>query len=206
MSERPENLSAAEAAERLVDGNARYRQDRHHHPNRHSARREELVAGQRPFASILTCSDSRVSPEIVFDQGLGDLFVIRVAGHVSSDTVLGSLEYASLQLGVNLIVVMGHARCGAVEPALNDVQYDGPATHSHIDALIEAIRPAVLAATRDGNDDPLDASIRENARMVADTIRGSSPPPTLAFSAGCEIRPAHYDLASGRVSWLLDER
>ncbi|MGI9590692.1 MAG: carbonic anhydrase [Myxococcota bacterium] len=205
MPQRPESLSAAEAMQRLVDGNERYRRDRDEHPHNDAARRQELVSGQRPFASLLGCADSRVPPEIVFDQGLGDLFVIRVAGNILDAAVLGSLEFASLQLGVNLIVVMGHRSCGAVQAAVENADLDGPATNSHVDDLIAAIRPAVLAVTRPGSDDPLEDSVRAHARGVAAAIRTSAP--VLGGLAGdvLQVRPAYYDLESGEVAWLCDE-
>ncbi len=171
-------------------------------PNADPKRREELVGGQRPFATILTCADSRVPPELIFDRGLGDLFVIRVAGNVADDAVLGSIEYASLNLGVNLIVVMGHQSCGAVDAAAQNKDFDGPATHSHIDALIDAIRPAVLQAARKGDDNLLERSVRRNAIMVSERIRTSEPVMSKVCAVGVAVQPAYYDLSSGRVQWL----
>lgn len=200
--DRPVNLSAGEALERLQVGNERFVSDSPVRPRDGAARRKELVAAQSPFATIITCADSRVPAELVFDQGLGDLFVIRVAGNISDDAVLGSVEYASLHLGVNLIVVMGHRSCGAVSAAVDNVDFDGPATHSHIDALIDAIRPAVLAAQRQGNDDLLDRSIRQNAIMVAAEVRSSEPIVAGLEEHGVEVRSAYYDLKSGKIGWL----
>lgn len=103
----------------LVEGNRRYQAQRLTHPHQNAARRAALAAGQHPFAAVLSCADSRVPPEIVFDQGLGDLFVVRVAGNITDDVVLGSLEYAVEHLHVPLVVVLGHYKCGAVTvPAL----------------------------------------------------------------------------------------
>jgi len=200
--ERPENLSAAEALELLKAGNQRFASDSVTRPRSDSARRQELVGGQRPFATILTCADSRVPVELVFDQGLGDLFVIRVAGNVADDAVLGSVEYASLHLGVHLIVVMGHRSCGAVSAAVDNADFDGPATNSHIDALIDAIRPAVRMMASRGSEDLLERSIRQNAIMVADQIRRSEPVLAGLGKQGVEVRPAYYDLESGEVHWL----
>jgi carbonic anhydrase len=140
--------------------------------------------------------------ERVFDQGLGDLFVIRIAGNFSNDAVLGSVEYASLHLGVNLIVVMGHRSCGAVSAAVDNVDFDGPATHSRIDALIDAIRPAVRTARSQGNDDLLERSIRENAIMVAGQIRSSEPVMAGLDDHGVEVHSAYYDLENGKVDWV----
>ena len=143
MSDRPENLSATEALERLKVGNQRFISGELAHPNTRPERRKELMAGQSPFATIITCADSRVPVEILFDQGLGDLFVIRVAGNISDDAILGSVEYAAAILGVNLTVVMGHKSCGAVGAAVDYIVGDGARTGTHIDALVDAIRPAV---------------------------------------------------------------
>ena len=165
------SVSAAEALERLKAGNDNYVNDRDTHPHNDAAHRASLKGGQQPFASILTCADSRVSPELIFDQGIGDLFVVRVAGNIADDPGMGSLEYASMHLGVKLVVVMGHRSCGAVSAAVDNVDATGPATGTHIDSLIDAIRPAVKASA--GSSDLLDASIRTNATMVADKVRTS---------------------------------
>ncbi|RKZ13168.1 carbonic anhydrase [bacterium] len=207
-------VTAAEALERLKSGNARYRSDKVGGSTTTSVHRN-LSAGQAPVACVVTCSDSRVSPELIFDQSPGDLFVIRVAGHVCDDAALGSIEYAALHLGVRLVVVMGHHNCGAVEAAVQNADFDGPSTHSHIDALIQAIRPAVLHAAGAGGSgdlggsgdsgdagDLLDASIRQHARMVATQIRDSQP--VLADIAAKDLRviPAYYDLRSGEAEVL----
>jgi carbonic anhydrase len=202
FDDRPENVRAREALERLEVGNKRFVSDNPIRPNINAARRRELVAGQHPFATIISCADSRVPAEFVFDQGLGDLFVVRGAGNISDDAVLGSVEYASLHLGVNLIVVMGHRTCGAVSAAVDNVDVDGPATDSHIDALIGAIRPAVRAARNQGNDDLLDRSIRENATIVAEQIRSSEPIIAGLERQGVEVHSAYYDLKTGKVDWL----
>ena len=194
------NLTASEALERLQRGNERFRHDKDKHPRNDASYRDSLAGGQTPFASVVTCSDSRVPPELIFDQGLGDLFVIRVAGNVCNDAVLGTIEYASMLLGVKLVVVMGHRSCGAVSAAVDHVDVDGPATHSHIDTLIDAIRPAVRAA--EGAEDLLDRSVRENAAMVAAQIRKSDPVMTKLATEGVEVKPAYYDLESGKVEWL----
>jgi carbonic anhydrase len=195
--ERPQNLTADEASARLTEGNHRFVAGGLEHPHCDPTRRAELAGGQQPFATVITCADSRVPVELVFDQGLGDVFVIRVAGNIADDAVLGSLEYASLHLGVNLVVVMGHRSCGAVGAAV-----DGSATGTHIDALIDAIRPAVDLAKADGEEDLLERSIRTNAAMVADQVRTSEPAMAGLAAEGVAVRPAYYDLATGEVSWL----
>lgn len=202
MSDRPENLSASEALQRLKDGNARYVAESMERPNSCGNRRAELVGGQRPFATVVTCADSRVPPELVFDQGLGDVFVIRVAGNIAEPGVLGSIEYASLHLGVNLVVVMGHQSCGAVGATVDNADFDGPATHSNIDAIIEAIRPPVRQAKEHGTDDLVERSVRENARYVAGQIRSSDPVLKGLAAKGLAVQPAYYKLDGGAVEWL----
>jgi carbonic anhydrase len=145
----------------------------------------------------VTCADSRVPVELVFDQGLGDVFVIRVAGNIADDAVLGSIEYASMHLGVNLVVVMGHQSCGAVGAAV-----DGSATGTHIDSLIDAIAPAVAEAKAEGNDDLLERSVHANATMVSTQIRESQPVLAGLGEQGVAVRPAYYSLETGEVSWL----
>ena len=196
-NERPSNLSAAEAMSRLEAGNQRYVAGSSSHPNCDPVRRASLTGGQQPFATILTCADSRVSPELIFDQGLGDLFVIRVAGNILDDAVLGSIEYASVHLGVNLVMVMGHESCGAVGAAVQ-----GDPTQLHIDELIRAIRPAVEKAQAAG-DSSLDGSVRANASYVAETL-GSAEPVMgkLCAESGVSVRAAYYSLSSGSVSLL----
>ena len=197
MSERPDNLSAAEALDQLEAGNQRFVSGASEHPHCDPARRAELAGGQRPFATVVTCSDSRVPVELVFDQGLGDVFVIRVAGNIADDAVLGSIEYASMHLGVNLVVVMGHQSCGAVGAAV-----DGSATGTHIDSLIDAIAPAVAEAKAEGNDDLLERSVHANATMVSTQIRESQPVLAGLGEQGVAVRPAYYSLETGEVSWL----
>src|SRR5947209_10905279 len=126
--------AADEALARLMAGNRRYVLHKEQHPDQSLTRRKELESGQHPFAVILGCADSRVSPEILFDQGLGDLFVIRVAGNVVDDTILASVEYAVEHLGTRLIMVLGHEKCGAVSAAI-----EGGKQPRHLDALVAAI-------------------------------------------------------------------
>ena len=199
---RPANVSADDGIHRLQQGNVRYRENRMVHPNHDPRRRAALVQGQHPFATILTCADSRVSPEIIFDQGLGDLMVARVAGNICDDAVLGTIEYSSMHLGVNLVVVMGHRGCGAVDAAVGNLDVDGPNTHSHIDALISAIRPAVDRAAAESHENLLERSVRQHATMVATQIRESGPIVARLTKHGTKVCPAYYDLGTGEVIWL----
>jgi carbonic anhydrase len=191
----PDSTSALRA---LLEGNARYVEAKLTHPDQTAARRAELVGEQHPFAVIFGCSDSRVPAEIVFDQGLGDLFVVRVAGPVLDDAVLGSLEFAALELAVPLILVLGHERCGAVTAAL-DVLDKGTTPPGHISHLVDAISPAVKRV-RGRPGDVLDNAVRANIELVVEKLRTSRQVLAAQVSSGkLRIVGARYDLDSGRV-------
>jgi carbonic anhydrase len=190
--------AADEALTKLMAGNRRYVRHQQQHPNQSLARRKELEKAQHPFAVILGCADSRVSPELLFDQGLGDLFVIRVAGNIADDAVLGSIEYAVEHLGTKLIMVLGHEKCGAVSAAV-----DGGVTAGHIQALVAAIQPSVEAAGKEAGD-KIHNCVIANARRVARQVRESEP--VLKESVekyGVKVVAADYALDSGKVN-LLD--
>jgi carbonic anhydrase len=150
----------------------------------------EVAKGQHPIAIIVGCSDSRVAPEIVFDQGLGDLFVVRVAGNVVDDHAIGSIEYAVEHLHASLIVVLGHDRCGAVQAAIS-----GDDAPGHIQSLVESIRPAVEAAKSEPGD-LLDNAINENVRRVVNQLQTSQP------ILGQEVQEGHLQVVGAR--YLLD--
>jgi len=189
-----ENISAEEALQRLVDGNARAVADGHTHPHNDSERRASLVGGQKPFAIIIACADSRVVPELAFDQGLGDVFTIAVAGNVASPEVIGSAEYAVAHLGVNLVVVMGHQSCGAVGAACAGGD-NGP----HLNQLVSHIVPAVAKVGEQG----LDAVVREHASHSARAMIERSDIIGGAVNEGrCRVVPAYYSLEDGSVSFL----
>jgi carbonic anhydrase len=191
----PDSTSALRA---LLEGNARYVEAKLTHPDQTAARRAELVGEQHPFAVIFGCSDSRVPAEIVFDQGLGDLFVVRVAGPVLDDAVLGSLEFAALELRVPLILVLGHERCGAVTAAL-DVLDKGTTPPGHISHLVDAISPAVKRV-RGRPGDVLDNAVRANIELVVEKLRTSRQVLANQVSSGkLRIVGARYDLDRGRV-------
>jgi carbonic anhydrase len=182
----------------LIDGNNRYVGNKMIHPHLTAQRRAEVAKGQFPFATILSCSDSRVPPELVFDQGLGDLFIARVAGNVVSDEIFGSLEYAAEHLHVPLIVVMGHENCGAVEAAVKGVEEPG-----HINSLVDRIAPAVTEAKKHNPSDLLDESIRVNVKMVVEQIRKSQPILAAMIQQGkVKVVGARYDLDTGKVEFL----
>ncbi|GGC92591.1 carbonic anhydrase [Tersicoccus solisilvae] len=165
-------VSPAEAWQRLADGNRRFVAGRSNHPNQDAARRTALVNAQHPFAVIFGCSDSRLAAEIIFDVGLGDVFVIRTAGQVIDDAVLGSLEYSIAVLGVPLIVILGHDSCGAVT-ATRDAVDSGQMPAGFIRDLVERITPSVLTAKREGHDD-LTAMIDEHVRQTAARLEDNS--------------------------------
>jgi len=194
------------ALARLAAGNARYVAGRAKHPHQDVARRAIVAAGQRPFATILTCADSRVAPELIFDQGLGDLFVVRVAGNVVDEAILASIEYSVIHLGSALIVVLGHGRCGAVEATAEALEGRGSEDdrETRIGALAGLIAPAVRAVPASASD-PLEAAISLNAENGAAEIFAESPP-LRARVLSCRLRiiSARYDLDAGRVTLLND--
>ncbi|MCB0164337.1 MAG: carbonic anhydrase [Anaerolineae bacterium] len=198
MSHHNANLpSPNEALQMLKNGNQRYVEAQLTHPDQTPQRRTDLSGGQSPFAIVLGCADSRVPPEIVFDQGLGNIFTIRVAGNVIDDIVLGSIEYAAEHLHTPLMVVLGHSNCGAVAATLAGGELGG-----HLPSLAEAIQPAVNMA-KDQAGDVLDNAVRINAKMMAEHLRQSEPILAKLVNSGqFKVVAARYDLASGVVDFL----
>ncbi len=185
------------ALQALLAGNNRFCNGHLLRPHEDDSRRKSLVAGQKPIATILSCSDSRVSPELIFDQGLGDLFVIRVAGNSLDDEVLGSIEYSVEHLGTQLIVVMGHEQCGALTAALKAV-HEG----NHVDALLRPLGPAVQN-TKGMPGDRVDNAVRDNVRIVVEELKKSQPVlANLREKGTVKIVGAEYHLQSGRVEFL----
>ena len=171
------------------------------------ARRSDLVAGQEPFAIILGCSDSRVPAEIVFDQGLGDLFVIRVAGNIVAPSQVGSVEFAAERLGTRLVVVLGHSQCGAVQATLEELQRPSSGQSSNLRSIVDRVRPSVegLLATDLRHD--LDAltmqAVRANVRLSADHLRNGSPIlERLIQRDGLLVVGAEYSMATGVVDFF----
>ncbi len=193
-------ISAATAHKRLVDGNARYAAGQHLRLD-HSARREVTAKGQNPFAIVLGCSDSRVPPEVVFDQGLGEIFTVRVAGNIADDLALGSMEYAVGHFATPLLVVLGHEKCGAVAATV-DVAKSGQMPGPHISSLVTAITPAV-DASKGLPGDPVENAIRANIQRVVDGLKASQPVLAAAVAAGrLQIVGAEYQFTSGKVRFL----
>lgn len=198
----PQNTIAPEAAlKRLMDGNARYAANTP--ANRDfSAGRAARAQSQHPIAAILSCADSRVAPELTFDQGPGDLFVVRVAGNFVNDDGLASIEYAVKFLGTPLIMVLGHSGCGAVGAAIK-VLKDGARLPGHLQEMIRDIKPAVEAAKKKKPDDLLAASIAENVRFGLRRLAAAKPIlAPLVADGKVKVVGAQYDLASGRIALL----
>jgi len=191
----------AEAISKLKEGNGRYTSGSLQHPGQTTERRAELTKSQHPFAIIVSCSDSRVPPEIVFDQGLGDLFICRVAGNVINDEGLGSIEYAVDHLGVRLIVVLGHQRCGAVQAAKETIAAKGKAP-GHIESLVTAIKPAVESTAKDD----LETTIKANVKHVVQALRSSTPILKAKVDSGdVQVIGGYYSLDTGAVTFLEEK-
>src|SRR5919197_2636668 len=221
-------VSPADAISKLKEGNGRFTAGNMQHPHESSEdrsymasnsyenagmtflgmtadqaakRRAELAKSQHPFAAIVSCSDSRVPPEIVFDQGLGDLFIVRVAGNVINDEGLGSIEYSVDHLGTRLILVLGHQSCGAVKAAKETIAAKGKAP-GHIESLVTAIKPAVEATAKDD----LETTIKANVKNVVQALRASTPILKAEVDSGkIQVIGGHYSLDTGAVTFL-DEK
>jgi carbonic anhydrase len=189
------NDSAAQRAlDALIEGNRRFANGACIHPRHDAARRCEISKGQHPFAAVVACSDSRVCPEIVFDQGLGDLFIVRTAGNVLDETGIGSLEYAAAHLGVPLIIVMGHSRCGAIEAALAD----GAATGA-VSTIILALAPSIARAKESRGELAVAASQEHVRSTVAMLERREPVIKRLVAEGGLRIAGVFYDVERGTI-------
>lgn len=190
------NLPAEIALDKLKKGNYRFYTYTMKHPYQDKVRREKLIVGQHPFAVILTCSDSRVVPEIIFDQGLGDIFVIRNAGNVLDEHAMGSIEYAVEHLGVNLVIVMGHESCGAVGAAMKEDK-ESP----DIESIKEAIQPAIEACKKD-NAYSYENVIRKHLQLVTDSVSEDKSLSEYMKKHDVKILPAYYSIQTGQVEFL----
>jgi carbonic anhydrase len=194
--------TGAEALERLLDGNRRFAAGA---GTDHSSRthRAELVAGQQPFAIILGCSDSRVPAEIVFDQGLGDLFVIRVAGNIVAPSQIGSVEFAAERYGTKLVVVLGHSQCGAVLATLEELRRPGETQSRNLRAIVDRVRPSVESLLEGPTVDDealVRKAVRANVRVSANHLRhGSEVLERLIDTNGLLVVGAEYSLETGLV-------
>ena len=200
-------ISAHEALQRLRDGNRRFVDDIRSHTLSSQERRAELAAGQAPFAIILGCSDSRVPAEIVFDQGLGDLFVIRVAGNIVAPSQIGSVEFAAERFGTRLVVVLGHSGCGAIVATLEELRRPSGSSAANIRSIVDRVRPSVepLLATelRHDHDALVDQAVRANIRVSANHLRhGSEILERLIQKDGLLVVGAEYSLETGVVDFF----
>lgn len=183
--------------ERLIQGNHRYVTSTTVCHEDWTAKRSATLKNQKPFAVIVACSDSRVPPEIVFDQSLGDLFIVRVAGNIVDDFAIGSIEYGVDILGAQLVLVLGHSNCGAVDAALKGMKFD-----NHIQEVLNAIQPAI-AVTKGQSGDLLEKTIKANVKIVEEKLKNSKPVLAKLLEKGTlRILGAYYDLESGKVEFL----
>ncbi|GJD74235.1 carbonic anhydrase [Methylobacterium goesingense] len=201
-SSKKTTMSADQALEALKEGNRLYHTDSPVRAVQGRERRIEIALGQTPFVVLVSCSDSRVSPEILFGRGLGELFIVRNAGNCVDTAALGSIEYAVSQLGVPLVLVMGHSRCGAVEAAV-DVVKNNTVFPGSIGRMIEPIVPAVLSQ-RDKPGDFVENCVRANVSRVVNRLRSASEPSLLdPLKAGrLRIVGASYSLDNGTVDFF----
>ena len=188
-------MTHQESLKRIKEGNDRFVADRLDGKLQDSSRRDNLVGGQEPYAIILSCADSRVVPELAFDAGLGELFVVRVAGNVANSSSIASIEYAVAHCGSKLIVVMGHQSCGAVTAAVA-----GGDNGEHINHLLAHINPAIKASATDAS---ITDVVKTNANMTAEELVSKSKIIGDAVASGdVKIVPAYYNLDSGKVDFL----
>lgn len=201
-------ISALEALERLQEGNRRFASDSTSPSAITSqSKRDSVVESQQPIAIILGCSDSRVPAEMVFDQGIGDLFVIRVAGNIVAPSQIGSVEYAAAQTGARLVVVMGHSNCGAVTATLDELARDTEHRSPNLRSIVDRIRPAVEELTKsdtlDDRESLLRHAVRANIRASVNHLRhGSQILERLLATDGLEIVGAEYSLETGLVEFF----
>ncbi len=188
-------VSPEAALQQLLDGNQRFMQQQRQYPHQSALRLQEVAQAQHPFATILSCADSRVPAEIIFDTGIGDLFDIRIAGNIVTPEVLGSLEYAVAILKTPLILVLGHERCGAVTAAVQGEPLPG-----QIGTCIQAIKPAI-AAIKNNAGDPVENGVIANVNYQVETMKRNSDLITQRLLTGkLKLMGARYDLDTGKVA------
>jgi carbonic anhydrase len=191
----PEPMTPDTALKRLLDGNQRFVEHKLQNPDRSPARQLEIAKAQHPFAAILSCADSRVPAEIIFDEGLGDLFDVRIAGNIATPEAIGSLEYATVLLNTPLLMVVGHERCGAVTAAVDNQPLVG-----QIGTLVKAIAPAV-ARVKEESGDPVENGVVANVLYQIEHLKQASAPLTRLVEEGkLAIVGGRYDLDTGKVT------
>ena len=193
-----ENLSAQEAWSKLIQGNERFVRLKETHPDDTKQRRKEMMKGQHPFVVILSCSDSRVPPELIFDQGLGDIFEIRNAGNVLDEHVIGSIEYAVMHCGVKLIVIMGHQDCGAIAATLS-----GKSETKYIKSLEDSIQPAIEDCKKHGHEINSDNVVKAHViQDIEELMTQDTDLVKYMKENNVQIVPAYYHIDSGKVDFL----
>ena len=204
-------LTALEALSRLQQGNSRFVANQINSDSVDHARRAALAAGQEPFAIILGCSDSRVPAELVFDQGFGDLFVIRVAGNIVAPSQVGSVEFAASRFGTRLVVVLGHSGCGAITATLEEITGRATSQSRNLRSIVNRVRPSVETLLTSRHDDDEDRllrdAVRANVRASVNHLRhGSELLERLSLDDGLLVVGAEYSLETGVVTFLDDMR
>jgi carbonic anhydrase len=196
-SQKDSQLSPEAALQALLAGNQRFVDNRLKHPHQSKSRLKEVAQGQHPFATILSCADSRVPSEIIFDQGIGDLFDVRIAGNIATLEAIGSIEYAALELATPLILILGHKRCGAITAAVQKGALPG-----QIRSLVKAIQPALIGMS-DQSGDAIDNAVIANVRYQVSRLKHLSIPLNQRMATGTlKILGGYYDLDSGKVTIL----
>jgi len=199
-AEHAPTMPPAQALQLLLDGNQRFIAGKLEHPNQTPERRTEVAKGQHPFAAVLACSDSRTPPEIIFDRGLGDIFTVRVAGNVADKVVIESLDYSVKHLGVRVVMVLGHRRCGAVIAAVEG--HEGTADQD-VGPMLTELRPAV-ADSRNMPGDPVENAVRENVLLVMKNLEGSVELSAMVKAGDLKIVGGIYDLDTGKIEMLKE--
>ncbi len=191
-----DNMTPDQALQSLMEGNQRFVKEKRQNPRQNLARLAEIAQVQKPFASILSCADSRVPSEIIFDQGFGDLFICRVAGNIATPEEIGSLEFGTLVLGSKVIMVMGHKRCGAVDATIKGAQVPG-----RIASLLDAIRPAV-ERSEGKTGDRLENATKANVLYQIENLKASSVISQLVKEGKLKVVGGYYDLDTGAVTMV----
>ncbi|QKQ75267.1 carbonic anhydrase [Nostoc sp. TCL240-02] len=192
----PESLNPDAALQKLMEGNQRFVEHQPQYPDQSALRLQEVAQAQHPFATILSCADSRVPAEIVFDQGIGDIFDVRIAGNIATHEAIGSIEYAVVLLGSPLLMVMGHERCGAVTAAVKKESLPGD-----ISTFVKAIKPA-LKKVKDLPGDAVDNAVVANVQYQIERLQKSKLLSEQVRSGKLKIVGGRYDLDTGRVTIL----
>ncbi|MFI2206705.1 carbonic anhydrase [Streptomyces sp. NPDC020192] len=197
----PRPTTPAAAFARLMDGNGRWVSGNLQHPDRDPDRRQLVAQEQEPFGAVLSCIDSRVPPELLFDTGLGDLYVMRTGGQAVGPVVTGSVEYGPMTSGTPLVVVLGHQRCGAVKAAYQSLR-DGKPLTGTLQAIVTALRPAYEQAVREGGADPVETMARAQAKLTTNALRSNADLAPLVRKGSLAVVGAYYSLDTGKVEVL----